>query len=170
MKGLMAASLAVDAVGAGIGMPGAVEAATSQGRYFQNATGFCQPSMPVYDGNIRKRPTAVANEGTGNAFVSCSMPTSSEMSSGIVNLYLALYNRGTAAVDVTCNLVHSYQAGSQVFPRTLPISPGSRTFFSWLRVDVTAQPSLQFANFNCNLPPGVEIGYGYYHYDYEIGN
>ncbi len=39
-----------------------------------NATAFCQTALPVFDGNVRKRPLAVTNEGTSNAFISCSIP------------------------------------------------------------------------------------------------
>ncbi len=37
-----------------------------------NASGACQSALPVFDGNIRKRPKAVVNEGDSPAFVTCT--------------------------------------------------------------------------------------------------
>ncbi len=47
--------------------------AVTQNRRFQaNATSYCQAALPAFEGAIRKRPLAVQNEGTTNAFVTCS--------------------------------------------------------------------------------------------------
>lgn len=145
-------------------------AATASKLQFQNASGFCQPALPVFDGQIRKRPTAVANEGTTNAFVSCSMQTSPEDANHSISVVaLVLYNRGTTDREVTCNLVHGFQAGSTLFPLTLTVPAGWRQFFEWTAGDVGVA-EIDFANFNCNLPVGVDIGYGYYYQTYEIGS
>lgn len=145
------------------------KAATVETVHYQNASGFCQPALPVFDGNIRKRPTAVANEGTANAFVSCSMSSLPEVAiSDIASVSLAVYNRAAADVNVTCSMVNSYQAGGAVVPKTLPVVAGSRTFFEWTPADFGGT-ALDFMNFNCNLPVGTELGYAYYFYDYEIG-
>jgi hypothetical protein len=37
-----------------------------------NASGACQSALPVFDGNIRKRPKGVVNEGDAPAFVTCT--------------------------------------------------------------------------------------------------
>jgi hypothetical protein len=144
-------------------------AATVDRFQFQNASGFCQAALPVFEGNIRKRPTAIANEGTANAFVSCSMQTNPEdANSTIEEVNLVLYNRGATAVEVTCNLIHSFQAGGLVVPRVLSVPVGDRAFFTWTAEDLGV-PEIEFANFNCNLPVGIEIGYGFYSQGYEVG-
>lgn len=161
--------LTAAAIAAGLGMSDGAQAATATKNYFQNATGFCQPALPVFDTNVRKRPTAVANEGTSNAFVSCSMVTSAEESTGISRIDLVLYNRAVAPLNVTCSLVHSYEAGGLIVPKTVAIPAGARGFLVWTTADVGNPASIAFANFSCDLPAGVEIGYAFYRYSYEIG-
>ena len=154
----------------GIAASPASLAATSTRNHFQNAAGMCQAALPVFEGNIRKRPTAVANEGTAPAFVSCSMETAAESSTGVSELILVLYNRNASAVSVTCSLVHSFQSGGTVVPKTLSLpGNGERTFFIWTPADVGNPTSLRFANYSCGLPVGVEVGYGLYVSTYEIG-
>ena len=160
---------AVTTLAAGLGATTNARAAVAQTVHYQNATGFCQPALPVFEGNIRKRPTAIANEGTSNAFVSCSMTSLPEAGAAIELPTLAVYNRTAADIDVTCSLVHSYEAGGLVVPKTLSIPAGDREFFEWTLADIGDPPSFDFLNFNCNLPVGVDIGYGYYYYSYEIG-
>jgi len=145
------------------------EAATAERFYMSSATGFCQPALPVFDGNIRKRPTAVANEGTSNAFVSCSMPTAGDSSTGITTIVLFFHNRGSTAVTFTCSLVHAFQAGSLIVPKAIDIPGHDTNGQAWFRADVGNPASMSFANFSCNLPASVEISYGYYPYSYEVG-
>jgi hypothetical protein len=129
---------------------------------FQNATGFCQPALPVFEGNIRKRPTAIANEGTSNAFVSCSMQTNPDSPQyRVEQVVLVLYNRTGAAASVTCSMVNGFQAGGPVHPQEQVVPGGDRQFYTWNAADI-GETTLQFANFNCNLPPGLDIGYGFY--------
>jgi len=155
---------------AGFGMTGTAEAATATRLHFENATGFCQSALPIFDGNVRKRPTAVANEGTSNAFISCSMAASANGSTGIEVISLFIYNKTAVAVNVTCSLVNHYQAGGTVVPKTQSVRAIGIAEFVWTRGDVGNPASMKYANFSCNLPPGTEVGYGYYRYSYEIGS
>lgn len=156
------------AIVAGLGMGHEAHAATSPRLNFQNAAGFCQPALPAYEGSIRKRPTAVANEGSSNAFVSCSSLTQAEDSTGISEIYLTLYNRTAAPISATCSLVHSFQAGGAIVPKTLSIPANDRQFFQWTAAEFGLE-SIQFANWSCNLPPGVDVGYSWFMYSEEVG-
>lgn len=160
--------LGTAAIVAGLGMVHEAHAATSPRLNFQNAAGFCQPALPAYEGSIRKRPTAVANEGSSNAFVSCSSLTQAEDSTGMSEIYLVLYNRTAAPINATCSLVHSYQAGGTIIPKTLSIPANDRAFFQWTAAEV-GFPSIRFANWSCNLPPGVDVGYSWFMYSEEVG-
>lgn len=160
--------IATTAIGVGLGMSNDVQAATATRLYFQNASGICQPALPVFDGNIRKRPTAVANEGTSNAFVSCSSQTQAESTTGIGTISLVLYNRTAAPISATCSLVHSFQTGGLIIPKTLSVPANNRVFFDWTAAEVSFT-SVRFANWSCNLPPGVDVGYAIFNYSEEIG-
>ena len=166
MNKIASLGIAIAMVGAGMGD---ATAATSSGRYYQNAAGICQASLPSFEGAIRKRPTAVANEGSSSAFVSCSAMTSAESSTGINEIFVVLYNRTGSAVPVTCTFVHSFQSGGTLVPKTVSIPANNRAFLSWNLADVGNPSSLRFANFNCALEPGTDLGYVYYFYTYEIG-
>lgn len=158
---------------AGVTTPQAADAATVTKGFYQAGSGFCQPALPTFDGNIRKRPTAIANEGTALAFVSCSAPKTFSDANGFsdneAQYQLIVYNKGSAAVDVTCSLVNSFQAGSTTFPKTLSVAAGGRTFFRWDATTDNGGTEWQFPNFSCGLPPGTEVGYILYNFDSEIG-
>jgi hypothetical protein len=146
----------------------AASAATTTEVFFQNATGVCQPTLPVFEGNIRKRPVIVANEGTSNAFVACSLETDPNGTRPFTDVDVVIYNQTAADVDVTCSLVHNFTTGGPVIPQTLTVPASDRAFFSFSAADAGVT-ELSFANFNCNLPPGTGIGYMYYFYEVEIG-
>ncbi len=147
----------------GMGMSCGAQAALPK-VFFQNAAGFCQPALPTFDGNIRKRPTGVANEGATNAFVSCSAPTSAESSTGITSLNLALANRTTGDIIVTCSLVNSFLVGGAVIPKTVTIPANNIQFVTWTTSDVGNPASMMWANFSCNLPPGTDVSYIFYNF------
>jgi len=152
---------------------GIAHAATDNKGHYQAGSGFCQPALPTFDGNIRKRPTAIANEGTALAFVSCSAQKSFNDSSGYTDnepsYSLVIYNRTSAAVNVTCSLVNSFQAGSTAFPKTISVPANNRSFFTWDAATDNGGTEWQFPNFSCGLPPGTEVGYILYNFDDEIG-
>lgn len=123
---------------------------------FQNATGFCQAALPAFEGNIRKRPTAIANEGTSNAFVSCSLPGESAVP--MTSVLLRIYNRGAADANVTCSMVSTSQPGGMVIPKTLTIPAAGNEYIEWLPTDIGPEEvSMGALNFSCNLVPGMEI-------------
>lgn len=166
MKKIAYTAIAVAMLGSAMGT---AQAATSTKLYFQNATGICQASLPSFEGAIRKRPTAVANEGSSSAFVSCSAPTSAEGSTGITSVTIVLYNRTAGTIPVTCTFVHNFTSGGTLVPKTASIGANNRAFLTFSTTDVGSPTSLQFANFNCALEPGTDVGYVYYNYTYEIG-
>ncbi len=53
-------------------MSGQAEAVTVNRDHLTHGTASCQAALPVFDGNIRKRPKAVVNEGDSPAFVTCT--------------------------------------------------------------------------------------------------
>lgn len=123
----------------------------------QNASGACKSALPVFDGNIRNRPTAVANEGASNAFISCSM----EDRIGGVNRLpgIWLHNSGASAVSATCTLVTSTPVDSNVrfYTKTQTFNAGTGNYLLWDAADNGGANYASLINFSCNLPPGVEI-------------
>lgn len=119
-----------------------------------NASGACKSALPVFDGNIRSRPLGVRNEGTANAFVSCSVPAEHGSSMDIAALYLT--NSSDADLTVSCTFVNGRNSFSPQY------APGNRYLLAgtsgWLVFfPDTSPPGGDLANFSCNLPPGTEI-------------
>lgn len=120
----------------------------------------CQAALPVYDGNIRKRPLAIVNEGAGGAFVTCAF----SQAGGRVTegLRLHVVNNGTTFKAVSCTLVDGPQdnPGPRLHVvRALAVAPGGAPqAIAWLRSD----PDLPSSGFvapalSCLLEPGTGI-------------
>lgn len=145
-------------------------AVTASRVYFNNAAGICQSALPIFDGNIRKRPTAVANEGTTTAFVSCSFSSNATSTLGASKVQLTLFNRNASTILATCTMNPNFLAGGPLplIPKTNMTAANARTDFLWNAADNGGNNYL-FMNFSCGLPPGVDVGYGTYDYQVNIG-
>ena len=88
----------------------ALDAAVIERQEVRMSADVCQPALPAFDGNIRKRPLAMMNEGTSNAFVTCAfggvfngVPSQKTLSVGFTNIT-------DSEITVNCTLVDA-QAG-----------------------------------------------------------
>lgn len=138
------------------------------------ATGLCQPALPVFDGNIRKRPLAVQNEGSGPAFVTCSLPAEGTAFGGTKRIFIFFVNQNSTAIDTSCTLVNSLTNSASYFPKSIsvPGNPSGNGF----QVEWTAAADNGGNNFSrwvsvsCSLPPGLGIGHLGKSHDVNIGN
>lgn len=123
-----------------------------------NATGICQSALPVFETAIRKRPTAIRNEGTTPAFVSCSLP-GDFFNEGNVFVGVGLTNLGTAPVTVECTFVDGFAlpwAGGPTFNTgSVTLPAGGTNAIIWEPAD--GETFSNNANLSCALPVGVEI-------------
>lgn len=144
----------------------------------QNASGTCQAALPSYEGQIRKRPLALQNEGVANAFVSCSLlspgaSASSFLAGEIYAVSITLDNNGPHPVDVTCTLIAgaSRSSANHYFPKTITL-PAESTYN---RIDWSQQPDFSDGKIgpppgmSCNLKPGVAMATTSIYYYEEIG-
>ena len=131
--------------------------AASAQQILQNGAGACKSALPVFDGNIRNRPTAISNEGTANAFVSCSMEDTINGESDIVGAWI--HNNNADAREVTCTFVNGTPVeGAEYFPKTANFGPGAGSYILWTGAADNAGDNFGFlVNFSCSLPPGVEL-------------
>lgn len=153
---------------------GTAPAATITRTQVQNATGVCQAALPNYEGNVRKRPLGLNNEGTAAAFVSCSFKADSFYDeTGNTFNGLQLSNTGATAVEVSCSLV----AGGTLpvraavyFPKTFPVPAGASVVAGWdPTLDNEGEPFPSTLNWSCNLPPGVNINVAFTNITEEVG-
>lgn len=127
-----------------------------------NAPAMCHPALPRYDGDVRKRPLAVVNEGTAPAFVTCSLPIDMANTNGIEVAYIVLHNMGSGPATIACTGVYGAENGQQDYVTTsIELDAGQRR-----RLELVAENfgRVQLRNrigFSCRLPvmTGVnEIG------------
>lgn len=172
---IRARNMLAAALTAGIGLvmaSGGAAAATLQRSFVQNATGACQSALPVFDGQIRKRPLAVQNEGTAPAFVSCSFMSTDRSDAGMTEVYVYADNNTASSVDLTCTLVTGVSGlGPAFFPKTLTL-PANSTIneFLWTAADNGGENFDNYTtNISCNLPVGTGLSITFVYFDEEVG-
>jgi hypothetical protein len=155
---------------AGLGMNGQASAVTVTRNYLSHGTANCQSALPVFDGNIRKRPMALANEGTATAFVTCDVESINNSATGFTAAGVFFTNRaGTAGVTVNCSLVDGAFAATGTFPKASPaIAVGSSSAITWSTADNSGANFMAPA-ISCALPPGVDISLVQFVYPEDVG-
>ena len=148
--------------------------AATQNHWMQaNGSGVCQAALPNFEGQIRKRPLAIQNEGTANAFVTCS-PTSlqyAEASSGGHGVFFK--NDSDAGVTIGCTGVMGASDWSTEYsPRSVTIAANDTGAIYWEPTDFPTNGSSSQTTFNvsCTLAPGVGLRTVYINQLIEIGN
>lgn len=121
----------------------------------QNAAGMCQGALPQFAGSLRARPLALANEGTSDAFITCSLVAENARRYQFINPLF--FNRSGVATTATCTIVTGHVHSSPwYYTRTVSLPAGGGA-----SIELTpngADPSNMF-NMNCRLPAGVELNY-----------
>lgn len=143
------------------------EAATVFRNYSQNGGSACTGALPTYEGALRKRPKAIANEGTTTAFITCSaLHDGGGPTPVAVNAWFT--NRGTAAATVNCSMVDGNDlSGSTTFPLSKVFAPGLFDGILWLPPVGGFRRSVSLS---CALPPGVELNFFGRGVEEEVGN
>ena len=126
-------------------------------------TARCQSALPVFDGNVRKRPLAVQNEGLRNAFITCSFEVDAGNAIGNGPVLLDTYFTSTVGpININCTAVSGFQGGTNEYlNQTIAIDPtdpeepyGNGV---WIDTDFEAGLGSGLISISCNLPPGVGI-------------
>lgn len=145
------------------GLAGAMLAAPpAHGSDWSNAVDICQGSLPSFEGALRKRPLAIANEGTTSAFVSCSIRTSISGLEEVTGIIVLLINRSASDQVFSCTLVEGvalpYTGNPPVYqPESIVIEAGDVSGLGWNYIADNDGDPYQIPNLNCSLPPGGEI-------------
>ena len=94
----------------------------------------CQAALPVFDGNIRKRPRAIANEGTAIAFITCDFEASPTALRKVLSVIVRFHNASAAAQSVSCTLVDAF--GAEVFSansiKAVDVAAGANAELRWV--------------------------------------
>lgn len=149
-------------------------AVDSDRSFFQNATGACQSALPAYEGLVRKRPLTLQNEGSGAAFISCSLMGTTKGTYDIRSIrdvsVAFVNNRSSGDVTVSCTLVSGIaNFGEGYVTKSVTLIAGALDVVTW---DVSDNGGLGFeyaGNVSCMLPPGAGIAYTLSNYGVDVG-
>lgn len=123
----------------------------------QTPSGTCNGALPGFEQSLRFRPLALANQGTTNAFVSCTQLN--RFNNPVYWVYIAFENTGTADATISCSLVTGRDSfAKSTYPKSITVSAGSSDELSWeYSSDNLGTPFLDLSNLSCNLPAGTEL-------------
>lgn len=144
-------------------MPTDAEAETARRVPVSTATGYCQPALPAFDGNIRKRPLSVQNEGTATAFVTCSLPAEAvSVGDGTISAFAYFHNSNAASTTVTCTMVQGILGFSEGPNIIKSITMPANTNLQILLWDAAANGGNllgEILSLSCLLPPNTGVDY-----------
>ena len=154
--------------------PAISEAATIPSKWKSHATGVCQSALPSGAGAvIRARPLAVQNEGSTNAFVTCSLPYNDTYveQPNANGMGLRIVNNTDSELLVTCTLVSGFDPETAYYVVRNQLIPDHLANVMWFYPsDLPGAPAtIPAPNISCSLPPGVGINYVFYYYDRQVG-
>jgi hypothetical protein len=137
-----------------------------------NPTSYCQTALPVFDGNVRKRPLAVQNEGGSNAFT-CSFATQTDPLE-----FVAVYvrNNNNAAATISCTGVTSgigYITPPEYVTKTETVPASGSADLTWSGLDFAGAPAFLpghgLFNVSCSLAPGVGLNESFVLFHEDVG-
>lgn len=163
----------------GLAYASGAAAATQPRQIATHPTNLCQSALPVFDGNIRKRPLAVQNEGAGTAFVTCSYPSGEGRAAGIsptTRVWQYFVNNTGGVLTVACTGVSGYPGfGNEYIVKSLDIPANSTSAqISWFAADFSGSPATfpgqSLFSISCSIPPGAGLGQAYINSETDVGN
>lgn len=131
------------------------------------AVAVCQAALPAFEGAIRKRPLAIQNEGTSNAFVTCALnnPGNNVGTTFISIVQIYAQNLNSGSRSISCTAVNSSATASPdpiYASRTVQVSPSdsNSTLVEFAADDFPGSPSVlpgDTVSVSCTLVPGMGI-------------
>jgi hypothetical protein len=151
---------------------GSAQAVTVQRSFLANAPAFCQASLHAYDVHLRKRPLAIQNEGTSNAFVSCSLLGQDSHPWSTTKVAIWATNNDDAPHTLTCTGISGYNTGPNIaVVKTINIPASGQgppdVAVAWLPEDGVLG---RLFSVSCILPPGVSLNDIMIDFIEDVGN
>lgn len=107
----------------------------AQSTNLANAGAACLPALPRYDGNVRKRPLAIFNEGTAASFVTCNFiveENAYDSQGGVERFDITAKNQSDMPQTVRCTAVIGVDDGNaRYIAQSVTLQPGERKRMEW---------------------------------------
>lgn len=129
----------------------------------------CQAALPNFEGSIRKRPLAVQNESSVNAFVTCAMKGTAGARAINQEVRVRLINIADAPRSVTCTLVDGRNPALSdpiYIAKSTTVAAGGSSEITWQPAD-NGGNNFIYPALSCGLPPRTGIRYTSRLYQYE---
>ena len=129
---------------------------------------YCKPALPAFEGLVRTRPLAVQNEGTGVAFITCSMGSVRELGTDVdtVEYEITVSNNSSQQREIICTAVAALAGGSvDTETRGVSLAPGASALLEWGNEDFNGVAIPLVVSYSCQLPPGGAINDMFVLYD-----
>lgn len=128
----------------------------------------CQAALPAYDGNIRKRPLAIQNEGTDSAFVTCALKGAFAAAAINTRITVRVINGTTTPKTMACTLVDGRNmALNAPVLRALSTVLAANGSAELVWTSAANGGNYIYPAMSCNLPPGTGIRSTSRTYQYE---
>lgn len=121
------------------------------------AVEHCQAAMPAYDGALRKRPTAIANEGTAPVFLSCGMAVATSGRTSRTAIEVSFGNFSGAPADVSCTLVVRHGNERRYLTKSRLIEAPYSQRLSWSSVADNGGDPFDSPGLSCRLSGQTEL-------------
>ena len=122
-----------------------------------NGSGACQAALPNYEGQIRKRPLAIQNEGDAGAFMTCSPVSLQGNAMHASGHELLLVNNTATAREVNCTGVSGPVSGATYMPKSVVVPGNGSASMNWIEADGVDGMNLETMNMSCLIPPGIGV-------------
>lgn len=148
----------------------AADYAEGQSTNLFNAGATCLPALPRYDGNVRKRPLAVVNEGTAASFVTCNFTVNeyaADNYGGVERFDITAKNQSSAPQTVACTAVIGVDDGNaRYIAQSVTLQPGERKKLEWTAAAYGLPNGWEGpVNMSCLLPVLTALNEGHAHWD-----
>ncbi len=136
------------------------------------ATLGCQSALPTFDTSIRKRPLALQNEGTADAFVTCGLEGTFLAAPLSTSVAVKLRNNTAASVDVSCTLTDAGPGlhNPTYFTKTVTLAANAVDVDLGFTSADNGGNAFIYPAFSCALPPGIGIAATTQSYPEDVGN
>ena len=118
-----------------------------------SATAVCEAPLPIYDATLRKRPVAIANEGTSPIFISCALPT--DHSGGVATSEVRVLFASRVQRTVNCTIVAGVDSDLYREGRSVVVPAAGVASIQWNGIDKRGVAGA--ISLSCTLPPGTEV-------------
>ena len=122
-----------------------------------NGSGACQAALPSYEGQIRKRPLAIQNEGDAGAFMTCSPVSLQGNAMHASGHELVVVNNTATAQQVNCTGVSGPASGATYMPKSVVVPGNGTASMNWTEADGVDGLNLETMNMSCLIPPGIGV-------------